>query len=159
MSDYPERLEALKHALTFTAGREATAEDLIFTSTVIENYLAAGSRKSDGSTVRVVFGLGMDGALRDGGDPIDKVDDVIEQSNDVSTVSMPVSLDAPVDDFAVTGSDGLGNLPNQPLAGQVLTHSSSSSVLADGDSGDSVAADPRNNGTPDTFEKGVNGDA
>ncbi|MFT8953762.1 MAG: hypothetical protein ABF979_16010 [Gluconobacter sp.] len=37
--------------------------------------------------------------------------------------------------------------------------SSSSSVLADGDSGDSVAADPRNNGTPDTFEKGVDGDA
>lgn len=36
---------------------------------------------------------------------------------------------------------------------------SSSSVLADGDSGDSVAADPRNNGTPDTSEKGVNGDA
>ncbi|MFT9381534.1 hypothetical protein [Gluconobacter sp. P5B12] len=37
--------------------------------------------------------------------------------------------------------------------------SNSSSVLADGDSGDSVAADPRNNGTPDTSEKGVNGDA
>ena len=37
--------------------------------------------------------------------------------------------------------------------------SSSSSVLVDGDSGDSVAADPRNNGTPDTSEKGVNGDA
>ena len=43
---------------------------------------------------------------------------------------------------------------------QGFDHSSiSSSVLADGDSGDSVAADPRNNGTPDTSEKGVNGDA
>lgn len=42
--------------------------------------------------------------------------------------------------------------------GRIFGHGSSS-VLADGDSGDSVAADPRNNGTPDTSEKGVNGDA
>lgn len=34
-----------------------------------------------------------------------------------------------------------------------VTHSSSSSVLADGESGDSVAADPRNDGTTDTSEK------
>lgn len=37
--------------------------------------------------------------------------------------------------------------------------SSSSSVLADGESGDSVAADPRNDGSADTSWKGVNGDA
>ncbi len=39
-----------------------------------------------------------------------------------------------------------------------VTHSSSSSVLADGESGDSVAADPRNDGTTDTSEKGVRDD-
>lgn len=36
--------------------------------------------------------------------------------------------------------------------------SGSSSVLADGESGDSVAADPRNDATPDTSEKGVRDD-
>lgn len=41
--------------------------------------------------------------------------------------------------------------------GRIFGHGSSS-VVTDGDSGDSVAADPRNNGTPDTCEKGVNGD-
>ncbi|MBS1091022.1 hypothetical protein JK208_05305 [Gluconobacter sp. Dm-74] len=42
--------------------------------------------------------------------------------------------------------------------GRQFTHSSSSSVLADGESGDSVAADPRNDATPDTSEKGVRDD-
>lgn len=37
--------------------------------------------------------------------------------------------------------------------------SSSSSVLADGESGDSVAADPRNDATPDPSVKGVRDDA
>lgn len=37
--------------------------------------------------------------------------------------------------------------------------SGSSSVVADGESGDSVVADPRNDATPDTSEKGVRDDA
>ncbi|OUJ04958.1 hypothetical protein [Gluconobacter sp. DsW_058] len=55
----------------------------------------------------------------------------------------------------------LGDVKTEVLASWLteIETSSSSSVLADGDSGDSVAADPRNNGTPDTSEKGVNGDA
>lgn len=36
--------------------------------------------------------------------------------------------------------------------------SGSSSVVADGESGDSVAADPRNDATPDTSDKGVRDD-
>ncbi|MFT9366522.1 MAG: hypothetical protein ABF572_13345 [Gluconobacter sp.] len=42
--------------------------------------------------------------------------------------------------------------------GRIFGHSSSS-VLSDGESGDSVAADPRNDATPDTSVKGVRDDA
>lgn len=56
--------------------------------------------------------------------------------------------------------NGNRHLPNKTFfRRRKFAHSISSSILADGDSGDSVAADPRNNGTPDTSEKGVNGDA
>jgi len=48
---------------------------------------------------------------------------------------------------------------NKTFSGHLMDRHGSSSVLADGDSGDSVAAGLRNNGTPDTSEKGVNGDA
>ncbi|MBS1054794.1 hypothetical protein [Gluconobacter kondonii] len=50
------------------------------------------------------------------------------------------------------------NFPDQALTGHVFTHSSSSSVVADGESGDSVAADPRNDATPYTSLKGVRDD-
>ncbi|MBS1040967.1 hypothetical protein JK203_08905 [Gluconobacter cerinus] len=74
--------------------------------------------------------------------------------------SIPGTSDC-VDKFAVSRCQSCGDNKDQSLAGGKVscTHSSSSSVLADGDNGDSVAADPRNNATPDTSVWGVNGDA
>ena len=57
-------------------------------------------------------------------------------------------------------SNGNRHLPNKTFfRRRKFTHSSSSSVVADGESGDSVAADPRNDATPDTSVKGVRDDA
>jgi len=59
------------------------------------------------------------------------------------------------DDGGFTGSDlvNTGSDISQGSVGANFAHSSSSSVVADGESGDSVAADPRNDATPDTPRK------
>lgn len=89
---------------------------------------------------------------------VDRLGGLFKRRGNICSVGT-TSMEASPAGFSVDLSEGNKDIPNQPLAGQVFTHSSSSSVLADGDSGDSVAADPRNNGTPDTSDKGVNGDA
>ncbi|GAD09183.1 hypothetical protein GFGA_1d1180 [Gluconobacter frateurii NBRC 103465] len=167
MSDYPDRLEAMKLAIEFSAGRSMTSENLIFASTVIENYLSKGSKRSDGSTVRVVFSAPdiATRASRSSGGAVNNLDGLTDDASDITSLGVGAasssgsSSTAPINRNPISGSKGAGDVPDQSLTGQVFTHSSSSSVVADGDSGDSVAADPRNNGTPDTSEKGVNGDA
>ena len=55
----------------------------------------------------------------------------------------------------------LGDVKTEVLASWLteIETSNSSSVVADGESGDSVVADPRNDATPYTSEKGVRDDA
>jgi len=88
--------------------------------------------------------------------------EVLSHFCDGSAGSLGVSFTSDrFNELSICCRQGHCDSQNQSLAGGKVscTHSSSSSVLADGDSGDSVAADPRNNGTPDTCEKRVNGDA
>lgn len=161
MSDYPTRLEALKLAIEFIGERPMTAEGLIFTSTVIENYLAMGSRRTDGSgSVRIVFDAPDKdtGSGRGCGDAVNNIDGLTDDASDVSALRCQGGSSAPINRNSVPRSKGTGDAPDQSLTGHVVTHSSSSSVLADGESGDSVAADPRDDATPDTSDKGVRDD-
>ncbi|MBS1082360.1 hypothetical protein [Gluconobacter kondonii] len=165
MGDYPERLEAMKLAIEFSAGCPMTAENLIFVSTVIENYLSKGSKRSDGSTVRVVFGApDLDTrSSRSCEGAVNNLDGLTDDAWNGSPLGVGAasssgsSSPAPINRNPISSSQGTGDVPDQSLAGQVFTHNSSSS--ADGESGDSVAADPRNDATPDTSEKGVRDDA
>ncbi|MBS1088170.1 hypothetical protein [Gluconobacter wancherniae] len=65
------------------------------------------------------------------------------------------------DDRGFAGSDLVNACSDisQGSVGANFAHSSSSSVVADGESGDSVAADPRNDDSADTSVKGGSGDA
>ncbi|GBR56442.1 hypothetical protein [Gluconobacter sphaericus] len=161
MSDYPTRLEALKLAIEFADGRPMTAEGLIFTSTVIENYLTQGSTQDDGSSVRIVVFSGNVSTPSRGTvcASINNIDGLTDDASDVSTLRFQASSSAPINRNSVPRSKGTGDAPDQSLSGHIVTHSSSSSVLADGESGDSVAADPRNDATTDTSAKGVRDDA
>lgn len=136
------RARALDKALTLAAANkgETSAEQLIADAFVISAYLK-------GLEISVVSG---DFHSNRSGLSVHDSNRLSVKGGDISSIAGDV----------VGISDGkiIRDAGDQSLAGQVFTHSSSSSVLADGDSGDSVAVDPRNNGTPDTSEKGVNSD-
>ncbi|AQS90481.1 hypothetical protein A0U94_05350 [Gluconobacter albidus] len=88
---------------------------------------------------------------------IDRLGSLFKRRGDICPIgTAPVEVRAA--GFPVDLSEGDKDVPDQSLTGQVFTHDSSSSVLADGESGDSVAADPRNDATPDTSVKGVRDD-
>jgi len=137
------RARALDKALTLAAVNkgETSAEQLIADAFVISAYLK-------GLEISVVSGNFHSNRS---GLSIHNSDRLSVKGGEINSIASDVA--------AVSFGKIIRDEGDQSLASQVFTHSSSSSVLADGDSGDSVAADPRNNGTPDTSEKGVNGDA
>lgn|GEM_PF-5150342 len=121
ISTSENRREALELALKFVEGREVTVEDVIYISTALDSYLSSGSF------------------------PVNNGNHFSDQRSDVSAVSTTGTSGISVDGFSVAHRDSCGDLPDKTLAGQGFTHKVSSSVLADGESGDSAATGPRSN--------------
>lgn len=166
MSDYPEHFEVLKFPIGFTDRCSMTTKVIIGPSVVIKNDLADSSNGNERSFFEKVVLAGNIGAvsIRSVGLPVHNFDSLADNLADhvrlgIRPAAANCRSHVPVDRNVFCISESSSNFPDQSLTGQVFTHSSSSSLVADGESGDSVAADPRNDATPDTSVKGVRDDA
>lgn len=138
--------EAMRLAIELHKGTGVSADQLVHAAEMIRLY-RDGALKI---TIRSAFNHDRDR----GRFPVNDGDGVRKNFANV----FPVDVDLAsrnVSNFPVGIGEATGNDLNKVFTG----HESSSSVVADGESGDSVAADPRNDATPDTSAKGVRDDA
>lgn len=138
--------EAMRLAIDLHKGTGISADQLVHTAEMIRLY-REGALK-----ITIRSALNHD---RDRGRSAVNNGDGIRKN--VANV-FPVDVD-PADRSVSNLSVGISEATGNDLNKGFTVHNGSSSVVAGGESGDSVAADPRNDATPDTSAKGVQGDA
>ncbi|WP_408872911.1 hypothetical protein [Gluconobacter roseus] len=151
------RIAALKAAVSVPQVRDSGMGSTLEAAAALDYWLTSGPVRTP--IRRALRGFGKAGkwfllGLYCG---IDRLGSLFKRRSNVSSIGI-AAMEARSAGFSVDLGEGDKDVPDQSLAGQVFTHSSSSSVVADGESGDSVAADPRNDATSDTSAKGVRDD-
>lgn len=148
------RIAALRAAVSIPAIRDDGLTEVLLCASALDKWLVAHpvSRPSllgfSDYLRRALFGW----AVHDGAGVNHKLCDVL-----TATIRFIKGSRRACSSFCFGNSNR--HLPNKTFfRRRKFAHSSSSSVVADGESGDSVAADPRNDATPDTSAKGVRGD-